>query len=181
MKKFAILCAAVGALSIATPGMAQTASPLSSTHTFGGNLDVMKNVGSYSTCTMSLTVAVSATGVASVPSSPTIGGGGPCPVITITGLPTNLAFAAGSGSKTVVTTTPVKINIGPYLIFPADACEAVLRVTWGGNSATPRTISFSTPLSDMTDANPDNFGGTENVCKMRGTLTETTSPALNLN
>jgi hypothetical protein len=55
-----------------------------------------------------------------------------------------------------------------------------LTLSWGGNTATPRSLAFTDGLSNIPDGNPDNFGATENACRIRGVLLQTSTPAVSL-
>jgi hypothetical protein len=174
MKKFAVICAT--ALALTVPGIAQAANP-DGDHTFVGSLQVRKNIPSWTTCTV--TAVVNVTGGVPKLKSVAVAGAGACGVISFSGLP---SAAINTASSPLVTVPNVRVNIGPVLIFPADACEGPLNLIWGGNSASPRSLTFVDGTSNVPDANPDNVGATENACRIVGVLNQTlpTSTTLNL-
>jgi hypothetical protein len=171
MTKFAALCAT--ALALATPGIAQAASP-DGDHIFKGTVEVRKNIPTWSTCEVTAVVNVAA-GVPKL-KSVSLTGPAPCPGIVFTGLPSGPIIIASPVGRVPI----IGIITPPLLIFPTDACLGELMFTWGGNSATPRTITFVDGLSNVPDGNPDNVGATENACRLRGTLVQTSTPPLNL-
>lgn len=169
MKNLSVICAA--ALALTVPGIAQAASP-TGTHTFTGSIQVRKNLPVWTTCTLTLTVDVSGAGVATVTSA-VLTGPAPCGGITFSGLPAGITL---SGST--VTTTGVRIDIPPISIFPRDACEGPLKVTWGGNGPGVRTIvftdggQFGSANSNLPDADPDLALATENSCRITGAVVQ---------
>lgn len=172
MKNLFAFCAAT--LALATPGIAQAANyGTAGTYTFAGSVQVKKNLSSWSTCNLTVTVVVP-TGGASATASASIGGSTPCPAVSFSGAPYTV-IASGS-PVTALTLLGVQTNIAPVLIFPADACLGNLTALWGGNTPNPRTITLADPTSDTADTNPDNFGATENPCKIKGQITQTSGP-----
>lgn len=173
MKKFAVFFAT--ALALTVPGVAQAANP-DGDHTFEGNLQVRKNIPSWTTCAVKAVVNVAA-GVPTL-KSVAVTGTGACGVISFSGLP---SAAINTASSPLVTVPNVRVNIGPILIFPADACEGPLNLLWGGNGASPRSLTFVDGTSNIPDANPDNAGATENACRIVGTLNQTLPTPTTLN
>mgnify|MGYP003576013701 CR=1 FL=1 len=173
MKNFAVTCAV--ALALVVPGVAQAANP-DGNHVFTGSVQVKKNLSSWTTCTLTLTVNV-AGGVAKV-SGASLAGAYPCTSITFSGLPASVTTSGTPVNQ--VTVNAIKTNIPPVLIFPSDACLGNLTASWAGNTGATRTIVLSDPLSDTPDTNPDNPGATENNCKIVGAVVQTAAPLLNL-
>ena len=162
MKKFSVICAA--ALALTAPGIAQAASP-DGTHTFSGTLEVRKSLPLWTSCTVTADVSVTG-GVARLQSA-TVSGGGVCGGISFTGLPS--APLNTAGLPVVVVPATVGVNI----TFPAGTCAGSLTVVWGSGS--PRTITFVDGTSNI----PSTSGGTL-PCRIKGVLTQTSTPPLTL-
>ena len=151
IKKFAFAAGAV-ALGLASPVSADTYSP-ASTSTFAGSVKVKKDGATY-TCT--LTVNVDATAGSTATATASLSGAFPCSLISV------------SGTGTVVY-DGTYLTISGLVIDPplsAGLCNGPIKTVWGGNSATPRKITLSSPLSDSsaTSGAP---------CTMVGTLNQT--------
>lgn len=191
MKNVIYLCAT--ALAFASPGLAHAADsfgPTNGTYVFQGPVTVQKNLSPATSCTLEVSVAVTGVGTPSNAASVTaaaLSGGPICNVITFSNLNYTVdargaggtAGTAGAPAEELWISTP-RVNIPPLLLglIPADACEGVLKTYWIGNGPpTPREIEFDSPFSDITDANPDNPGATENPCKIIGTLTQISGPS----
>lgn len=164
MKKFSVICAT--ALALATPGIAHSATP-DGLHSFTGSLDVQKSLGIWTTCTVDAKVQVTA-GVPRL-QSVTLSGGLICPGITFTGLP---SAPLDMSALPVVKVPSVNVNIA----FPSGQCSGPLSFIWGGNSATPRSITFQDGLSNI-----PGVPVTAPPCRIRGVLNQTpATPSLNL-
>lgn len=167
MKKFSVICAA--ALALTAPGIAQAASP-NGNHTFTGTLEVQKSLAVWTPCTVTVVVSVAA-GVARLQSA-TVGGGGVCGGISFTGLPSG---PLGTSGLPIVTVPP---TVGVNIVFPPGTCAGGLSVLWNAILTPPpgsRTITFQDGLSNI----PSTSGGTA-PCRIRGVLTQTSTPLLNL-
>lgn len=184
MKNFSVICAA--ALALTAPGIAQAASPAGD-HTFVGTLEVRKNLPLWSSCNVTAVVNVaSGTGNPTL-KSVSVSGSGACPAISFSGLPSATVIVHPTLGLPWFRVPNVRVNIAaiPGLAV-ADACEGKMDFVWGSNTATPRTITFvdggptGGANSNILDANPDNVGGTENDCRIQFTLSQTSTPALNL-
>lgn len=152
MKKFGYLLGAV-ALCGAQPAMADTYTP-ASTSTFSGPVSVQKDGATYD-CT--LTVNVDATAGSSATATASLAAGDwVCPLIAINGTG-SVVYDGTYLTISGLTIKPV-ISIGE--------CTGPIKAVWGGNSASPRTIALSSPLSDSTATAGAN-------CKMIGTLEQT--------
>lgn len=169
MKKLAALCAT--ALALASPGIAQAASP-DGDHVFTGTVEIRKNMPVWVPCPMTAVVNVTAT-VPTLKSVVVTGGGGGCTGITFSGLPSAPLDTTG---LPLVIVQNVRIDIP---VFVPDACEGDLQFVWGGNTANPRTIAFVDGVSSLPDALPNNPGASLNPCRFSGVLTQN-SGALNL-
>lgn len=165
MKNFAVLCAT--ALAMATPGIAQAATP-DGDHTFTGTLEVRKNLPLWTSCTVTIVVDVTS-GVPSLQSA-SASGSSTCTGITFSGFSGTTLNTSG---LPIVVQPAIRIDIAAIpLLAPADACAGSLTLVWGGNSGSTRTITFVDGTSNIPDANPDNAGATENACRIRGVLTQ---------
>lgn len=182
MKNFSVISAV--ALALTAPGIAQAATP-DGNHTFSGTLQVRKNIPSWSSCTVTAVVRV--TGGVPVLQSAVVTGAGACGYISFSGLPSGAVTVHPTLGLPWYQVPNVRVNIAAIpLLAPADACEGKFDFVWGGNGATPRTITFidggptGGANSNILDTTPDNLGATKNDCRIDGTLTQTSSPALSL-
>lgn len=167
MRNIIALCTAM--LVFASPAAVQAAtfSP-NGTYEFIGSVEVRKNLPSWITCELTLTITVSG-GVATT--SANFSGAAPCSFFTFSASP----FATdGFGTPvSVLEIAGAVVNMA----FPTDTCSGNLLVLWGGNGPpNPRTIEFLNVLSDIQDSS---LPGVDPNCKMRGIVTQT-SPATQL-
>ncbi|WP_156420440.1 MULTISPECIES: hypothetical protein [unclassified Sphingopyxis] len=172
MRKIVALCAT--ALTLMTPGIAHaTDFGDNGTYEFEGDVSVIKNLPFPTACTLKVTIVVTGGGSAAT-ADPELSGSTLCDDInTASFASAPYAVSANTGVSPIrLSISGVTIGIPPVSIFPADGCAGSLTHEWGGNSASPRFLDFTTPLSDVPDGPPDNFGGTENPCKIEGTLVQ---------
>lgn len=162
MKKITAIMATV--LALVAPAMAQAATP-DGTHTFSGTLEVRKGLPVWTSC--DVTANVNVTGGSPVLQSVTLSGSSVCDGISFTGLPSG---TLNTGSLPLVTVPSVGINIA----FPAGTCAGDLNLYWGGNSATPRSLTFADGASNLPGS------GLGLPCRIKGTLTQTSTPAVSL-
>ncbi len=165
MTKLAVLFAT--AFALASPGMAHAASP-NGNHTFMGTVDVKKNLPVWTTCNLTAVINVSS-GIPRLQSA-VLTGGGLCSGITFTGLPSSALDFAGYPPFVIVPN--VTMNWPPIGAGLADSCFGNLIFLWDGTTV-PRTITFQDPLSDLPD-------GSSPRCKVKGIITQTPGPSLNL-
>lgn len=152
MEKFAALCAT--ALALASPGIAQAASP-DGDHIFIGTVEIKKNLPPWISCTLTAVINVNA-GVPTLHSA-AITGSGPCAAISLTNLPSD-----------PLDTTNLPLVIAPNIgMNYLSSCFGDLKFIWGGNGPGARTITFQDPLSDLPGTPP---------CKIRGSIGQ--SPGL---
>ncbi|MGI9375654.1 MAG: hypothetical protein ACR2PC_06065 [Tsuneonella suprasediminis] len=159
MKKFGYLIGAV-ALCGAQPALADTYTP-ASTSTFSGTSVKVQKDGAEYTCT--LTVNVDATAGSSATATASLSGGFPCGLISVSG--------TGSVDFDGTYLTISGLTIDPPISL--GVCTGPIKTVWGGNSASPRTITLSKPLSNSTATS-----GAD--CKMVGTLTQTGGAAVSI-
>ncbi|QSB45563.1 hypothetical protein IDJ81_05480 [Tsuneonella flava] len=153
MKKLGYLIGAV-ALCGAQPAMADTYTP-ASTSTFSGPVSVQKDGALYN-CTLTVNVDATAGSSATATASLSTPSDWVCPLIAING--------TGSVVYDGTYLTISGLNIKP--VISIGECTGPIKAVWGGNSASPRTITLSIPLS-----NSSATAGA--ACKMAGTLTQT--------
>ena len=153
------IMASAAALVIAPAAMADTYTP-ASTSTFSGTVSVQKDGAKYN-CT--LTVDVDATAGSSASATASLGGGFPCGLIAVNG--------TGSGVYDGTYLTISGLVIDPPL--SSGTCTGPIKTVWGGNSASPRNITLSVPLS-----NSSATSGAD--CKMAGTLSQTAGSPLSI-
>ncbi|HEY0598419.1 MAG TPA: hypothetical protein VGD20_21590, partial [Sphingopyxis sp.] len=143
--------------------------------------DVRKNLPIWTRCTVTAVINV----LGGVPrlKSVAVTGSGACTAISFAGLPSS---PLNTWSSPIIHTY-LRVNIAAIPpLFPADACEGYLHFLWGGNNGfAPRTLTFqafesTAGMSDVPDAHPNNPGATGNPCRIRGDLTQTSSPLLDL-
>ncbi|HEY8605099.1 hypothetical protein [Tsuneonella suprasediminis] len=159
MKKFGYLIGAV-ALCGAQPAMADTYTP-ASTSTFSGTVTVQKDGSAYE-CIM--TVNVDATAGSSATATASLAAGDwVCPLIAVNG--------TGSVVYDGTYLTISGLEIQP--VISIGKCTGPIKAVWGGNSASPRTISLSIPLSNSSPT-----AGA--ACKMEGTLSQTAGSPLSV-
>lgn len=166
MRNIIALCAAVLAFAGPTVARAAIFSP-NGIHVFEGTVEVKKNLSVWTTCDLTLTITVTG-GVAT--SSADLSGSAPCSTINFTGSP---FVNDGFGSPIMLLT--INGVTTDYQSF--DACEGDIFALWNG-AATPREIEFQDSLSDTPDAFPDNTGATENPCKIKGVVSQTSGGPL---
>ncbi len=137
----------------ATSAQATTYTP-TGTHNFSGVVAFQKDMGVY-TCTMSLDVNTS---TSSATVTGWMYGHGSC-------------FSIFDGVGTVAFDGTHLIIDGLTMQFGASSgvCNGTVKLLWGGNAATPRTINLDSPLSDSTATSGA-------PCKFKGTLTQTSGP-----
>lgn len=154
MNKFKAVLASAALVMGAQSAYAAGPAP-SGPHVFSGPVSVQKDGLAYN-CTLTVTVNVNAAGTATATAA--LSGAFPCGAIAI------------SGTGTVIGDNTIRgFVIDPPL--SAGLCNGDIKFVWGGNTATPRTIGLSSPLSDMAATSGAS-------CKMIGTLTNT-SPSPN--
>jgi hypothetical protein len=162
MKKITALMATV--LALATPAMAQAATP-DGTHRFSGTLEVRKGLPLWTSC--SVVADVNVTGGIPVLQDVTLSGSSVCDGISFTGLPSG---ALNTGSLPLV----VVPSVGVTIAFPAGTCAGNLTLVWGGNLASPRSITFVDGTSNLPGS------GLGLPCRIKGALTQTSTPAVSL-
>ncbi|PZT91716.1 MAG: hypothetical protein DI637_01605 [Citromicrobium sp.] len=148
-------------IGIATGALAMVAAPAAfadtytpaSTSTFSGPVTVQKDGLQYN-CT--LTVNVDATAGSSASATASLSGGFPCGLIAVNG--TGTVFYNGTNLRISGLELDPPISSG--------VCNGPIKANWGGNSATPRTITLSVPFSNSSAT-------TGAPCKMAGTLSQT--------
>ena len=174
MKKFIVTFAT--AVALINPGVALANFGPDGTHVFEGDVDVIKNLPIPTACTLTVTVVVAGGGTTAT-ATPVLSGATLCNAIqaragTFASAPyTVTGSSVVGGYYTAISLGGVEIQIPPVAFFPADGCLGNLAAA-AQLSPGSRTITLTTPTSDVTDGNPDNFGGTENPCKIEGVLYE---------
>jgi len=170
MKNISILCAT--ALAMAMPSVAQAANfGTAGTYVFEGSVEVKKNLPSWTTCDLTLTIKVDGSGAAAADAS--LSGAFPCSGITFS-TPDFAMDGFGNPVSVLVmydvTTNIPAIVIPPNINLPADACSGDIYALWNSSNPTPREIEFQDPLSDT----PGVSGGPN--CKIKGTVYQTSGP-----
>jgi phage gp45-like len=122
---------------------------------------VEKDSGAF-LCDLSLTI--DATSSSASVTDATLSGGFPCALIDVAE-PGTVSVSGNNVTFTGLTITPP--------LSPGQ-CNGPITVAWGGNSASPRTLTASIPLSNSTATS-----GAD--CEIDGVLSQTSSPALDIN
>lgn len=153
MKK--ILTLVVASTALFGAQIAHATTYTAGTHHFSGPIIVEKDSGPFP-CTLNVTVTATTT---SATASASISGGFPCTFIGVVGAPYPVSFSSGTltiggGSNLVRINPPLSLGY----------CEGTLEAQWDGNGPATRSISFSSPLSDIQWHN----AGVD--CKLDGTI-----------
>lgn len=164
MNKFAI-CAAASLMFFGAHAAQAQFSPAGA-KTFSGPVTVQKDGAAYS-CTLTVNANVAAAGTATATAS--LSGGFPCGLISVAGTATV--------TRTIVSPTVTNVTLTGFTIDPPlspGLCNGPITVRWNGNTASPRSLTASSPLSDSapTSGAP---------CKIIGTLNQTAGTALVIN
>lgn len=179
MKRIATFIAATTAICGAQVANAQIFTPPGAVAVLSGPVTVQKDLGIYN-CTLTVTVTVGPNVLTNPPVSDVHGG----VTITYAHAHTATATAALSGgfpcsliqvnNTATVTYDGTHVTLTGFNIVPplsSGTCTGPIKVVW--NNGPPATATLSVPLSNSTATSGA-------PCKMAGTLTQTSGPALNL-